>query len=253
MSRIETFGTATLYLGDCRDILPTLPKVDAVIVDPPYEEEAHGSGRRLLGRTEQLRNARVREIEEAPLDFDAMDEDLRNYMAEWSAKNCNGWMLSFCQAEAISVWREAMETAGMKWRRAMVWVKPDSSPQLSGDRPAQGYESIAAAWCGEGRSVWNGGGRRGVFTYGKHDPGAGHGGRRNEHPTQKPITLMKDLVQLFTQPGHTVLDMCMGSASTGIACIDLGRPFYGIEKKLVHFDTACRRIDAAYRQGRLIA
>jgi len=253
MTRIETIGNATLYLGDCREILPTLPKVDAVITDPPYEAEAHGAGRRLLGRTDKLADSRIREIESAPLDFDAMDDDLRAFMASWSAANCSGWMLAFCQAEAVAIWRQSMESAGMKWRRAMVWVKPDSAPQLSGDRPTQGYESIAAAWCGEGRSEWNGGGKRGVFVYGKHDPGMGHGGARNEHPTQKPVALMKDLVSLFTNPGAVVLDMCMGSGTTGIACSDLGRRFVGIEKKPHHFDIACRRIEDAQRQGRLIA
>src|SRR5690606_26149019 len=114
-------------------------------------------------------------------------------------------------------WRQSMVAAGMSWRRAMVWVKPDSSPQLSGDRPAQGYESIAAAWAGPGRSEWNGGGRRGVFTYGKHDPGCGHGGRKNEHPTQKPVRLMTDLVHLFACPGLPVLDAFTGSGSTGVA------------------------------------
>ena len=239
-------GNATLYLGDCRDILPTLPKVDAVITDPPYEEEAHGANR-ILG------SGRTREMRDRELDFEAMTDELRKDMAEWSAANCSGWMLAFCQAEAVAVWREEMEHAGMKWRRAMAWFKPDSSPQLSGDRPAQGYESIAAAWCGEGPSVWNGGGRRGVFTYGKHDQGSGHGGRRNEHPTQKPLALMKDLVALFSQPDALVLDMCMGAGSTGIACLDLGRRFIGIEKKPHYFDIACRRIEDAQRQGRLIA
>ena len=132
----KTIGNATLYLGDCRDILPTLPKVDAVITDPPYEAEAHGAGRRLLGRTDELADARVREIHVAPLDFAAMDDALRAHMSEWAAANCKGWMLAFCQAEAVAKWKTAMEAAGMKWRRAMVWVKPDSSPQLSGDRPS---------------------------------------------------------------------------------------------------------------------
>lgn len=240
-------GNATLYLGDCRDILPTLPSVDAVIVDPPYEAEAHGAGRRLLGRTDELANARVREIEVAPLDFSAIDESMRADMCEWAAQNCNGWMLAFCQAEAVANWRCAMELAGMKWRRAMVWVKPDSSPQLSGDRPAQGYESIAGSWCGAGRSEWNGGGKRGVFTFGKHDSGIGHGGRRNEHPTQKPVALMRELVGLFSNPDEAVMDMCMGSGTTGVAAVQMGRRFIGIEREPKYFEIACRRIEDAQR------
>lgn len=192
-------------------------------------------------------------MDAAPLDFAPLDDQLREAICQWSATNCAGWLLAFCQAEAVADWRAAMEEAGAAWRRAMVWVKPDSSPQLSGDRPAQGYESIAASWCGTGGSRWNGGGKRGVLTFNKHDPGNGHGGKSNEHPTQKPIALMSELVNLFTQPGALVADVCMGSGSTGIACHLLGRSFIGIEREPKYFDIACRRIEDAQRQGRLIA
>jgi DNA modification methylase len=247
MANPVVIGDATLYLGDCRDILPMV-RADHVLTDPPYEAEAHGEGRRLLGRTAELKDARVREIEAAPLDFDAMTPELRAHVCAWAADSCSGWMLAFCQAEAVATWREAMEAAGAKWRRAMVWVKPDSSPQLSGDRPAQGFESIALAWCGTGPSRWNGGGKRGVFTYGKHDPGMGHGGGANEHPTQKPRLLMADLVALFTNPGELIADPFMGSGTTGIAAIQAGRRFVGIEKSPHHFAVACRRIADAWSQ-----
>lgn len=250
--RVETIGDATLYNGDCREILACI-RADHCITDPPYEAEAHGAGRRLLGRTAELSDARVREIEAAPLDFAAMDEELRDHVCAWAAESCSGWFLAFCQAEAVATWRAAMEQGGAKWRRAMVWIKPDSSPQLSGDRPAQGFESIASAWCGDGKSTWNGGGKRGVFTYGKHDPGQGHGGGANEHPTQKPRLLMADLVSLFTNPGESIADPFMGSGTTGVAAIQLGRRFCGIETNPAHFAVACRRIEQAVNQGQLFA
>lgn len=250
--RVETIGAATLHLGDCRDVLPVL-RCDHVITDPPYEAEAHGAGRRLLGRTAELKDARVREIEAAPLDFAALTDELRQHLCAWAAESCSGWLLAFCQAEAVSTWRAAMEAGGAKWRRAMVWVKPDSSPQLSGDRPAQGFESIAAAWCGDGGSRWNGGGKRGVFTYGKHDPGMGHGGGANEHPTQKPRLLMAELVALFSSHGELIADPFMGSGTTGVAAIQAGRRFVGIERDPRYFDIACRRIEQAYNQRPLFA
>jgi site-specific DNA-methyltransferase (adenine-specific) len=250
--RKEVIGNATLYLGDCREILPVIGRVGAVVTDPPYSAEAHSPGRRVMGRTEAGSDYRVRKLDASPLDFDMLDDDMRDFVCRWSAEQCDGWLLAFCQAEQVSGWRESMETAGAAWRRAMVWVKPDSSPQLSGDRPAQGYESIASAWCGGGRSRWNGGGRRGVFTFGKHDPGMGHGGRSNEHPTQKPVGLMVELLDLFTNRDTPVVDMFMGSGTTGVACHNLGRPFIGIEQKPAYFDIACRRIEDAQRQGRLI-
>lgn len=245
--RQEIIGNARLYCGDCREVLPLIGTVGAVITDPPYNAEAHGPNRILArGRTREMR-----EMRERALDFDAMTGDLQDFVSAWAAKNCDGWMLSFCQAEAVASWRESMEAAGQKWRRAMVWVKPDSSPQLTGDRPAQGYESIAAAWCGDGRSVWNGGGRRGVFTFTKHDAGFGHGGKSNEHPTQKPVALMDELVHLFSERGAFVCDPFMGSGTTGVACLRTDRNFIGIEKDLRYFDMACRRIEAAHAQMRL--
>jgi DNA modification methylase len=242
--RKEQIGDCTLYLGDCREVLPILQKVDCVLTDPPYEAEAHDPGRRLLSIGGTSRRALV----EAPLDFGKMSADLRAFVAQECVSRCDGWLLAFCQAEAVSIWRDAMENAGASWRRAMVWVKPDSSPQLSGDRPDQGYESIAASWCGSGRSEWNGGGSRGVYIVGKHDNGCGHGGQPNEHPTQKPIALMSELVRLFTKSAHTVLDPFMGSGTTGVASAKLGRKFIGIEIEPKYFDIACRRIEQAYAQ-----
>lgn len=247
MATVEQIGNATLYLGDCRDVLASLQDpVGTVITDPPYEEEAHAANR-ILG------SGRDRAMRERALDFAPMTDGLRQEVSGQFARLCDGWVLCFSQAEAIAAWRAAMVSAGMSWRRAMVWVKPDSSPQLSGDRPAQGYESIAAAWNGEGRSRWNGGGRRGVFTFGKHDAGYGHGGQKNEHPTQKPVRLMVELCGLFAAAQRPVLDAFMGSGSTGVACIELGLPFIGIESNPGHFKTACRRIEDAQRQATLFA
>lgn len=250
MSAPIFIGDATLYLGDCRNFLPSI-RCDHVITDPPYEDEAHGAGKRVLGRG--TAEVGKRQLHEGSLNFAAMDEELRDHVCAWAGESCSGWFLAFCQAEAVAIWRSAMEVGGAKWRRAMVWVKPDSSPQLSGDRPAQGFESIAASWCGIGGSVWNGGGKRGVFTYGKHDPGQGHGGKSNEHPTQKPRLLMSELVGLFSNPGDLIADPFMGSGTTGVAALQAGRRFVGIEKDPEFFKIAVRRIQQAYDQRALFA
>ncbi len=245
--KVERIGAATLYLADCREVYPLLPSAGAVITDPPYEAEAHGAGRRVLSRGRS--QGRARACDAAPLPFAPIAEAERDALARWAAGACSGWLLAFCQAEAVAAWRASIEAAGASWRRAMVWVKPDGSPQLSGDRPAQGYESIAAAWCAGGGSRWNGGGRRGVFTRPKHDPGVGHGGACNAHPTQKPVALMRELIALFTWPGDLVADPFMGSGTTGVAALALGRSFIGIERDPAYFDLACARIERAQAQG----
>ena len=249
MNRVEHIGDATLYLGDCFKIIGTMPPFDHVITDPPYDAEAHTLQRRTLG----LGISKSRKLENSALPFPPLSGADRELICTTVAYKASGWFLAFCQAESAGDWREAMVRSGAKWRRAGVWVKPDSSPQLSGDRPACGHEAIAMSWCGRGRSHWNGGGSRAVWTFPKHDPGFGHGGLANAHPTQKPLRLMRKLVSDFTQAGETVCDLFMGSGTTGVACANLGRKFIGIEISEKYFDIACERIAAAYAQGRLFA
>ena len=91
---------------------------------------------------------------------------------------------------------------------------------------------------------WNGGGHHAVWVCNIE-----HG----EHPTQKPLTLLVDCVKKFTDEGETVLDPFVGSGTTGVACVKLGRNFIGIEKRTDYFELACRRIEAAHKQRNLFA
>jgi site-specific DNA-methyltransferase (adenine-specific) len=222
-----------VWLGDCAEVLGSLREVDHVITDPPYETEAH---------TLQRRARRGAGVNVEPLSFEPITAALREQVAQEITRVSNGWALLFCQAEAVAAWRDVLTAAGAIYKRSMVWIKPDGQPQYSGDRPGMGYESIVAAWCGEGRSRWNGGGRHGVFQCNKGEQ------ERTGHQTQKPQRLMRDLVALFTNVGDVVLDPFMGSGSTGVAAVRLGRGFIGIEQDAGHFDTCCRRISVALAQ-----
>lgn len=241
-------GKAELWHGDCLEVMEALQTVDHVITDPPFDAEAHTQQRRALGRGEEHGR---RDILKAALPFAALTEEQREAAAKRVVTLAQGWALVFCQAEAVGSWRACLETAGAKWRRAMVWIKPDGMPQFTGDRPGMGYESIAAAWCSDGKSKWNGGGKHGVFTVPKHDAGSGHGGSANPHPTQKPVRLMRQLVMLFSDKGEAILDPFMGSGTTGVAAVEEDRRFVGIELNREYFDLACQRIEAAQQQMRL--
>jgi site-specific DNA-methyltransferase (adenine-specific) len=233
--REEVIGDARLFLGDCREVLPTLGKVDAVVTDPPFEKEAHTP----IRRTQRSIRTGVHDA----LDFEAITDDLRLMLPTWAFRNCSGWLLAFCQVEAVSIWRDAMEDAGLKYKRGMAWVKPDSSPQFNGQGPAQGYECIASGWCGAGYSKWNAGGKRGVYIHNTNQPG-----RHGVHPTEKPVSLLSEIIGDFTEVGSLVLDPFMGSGTTGVACAKLGRRFIGIELDEAYFNVACRRIEKAYAQ-----
>jgi len=228
-------GPHTIFHGDCADVLPSLGVVDAMITDPPFEQECHAAVRRTA--------ASIKTKTAVQLNFAPMSQDLRAFIPAWASENCTGWLIAFCQVEAVSAWRDAMEAAGLKYKRGMAWIKPDSSPQFNGQMPAQGFECMASAWCGTGHSRWNGGGRRGVFTALTNQPD-----RQGEHQTEKPIPLMRELVSLFSDDGATVLDPFAGSGTTGIACQRLGRRFIGVELDPNWFNLACRRLEATMAQ-----
>lgn len=218
----------TIYNGDCRDILPTLSPVDLVLTDPPFEKEAHTLQRRMK------RGGGVMKVE--PLPFAKISDDLRKASALAMAGLCSKWILTFCQIEAVPIWRREYEVCGLTYKRTCIWVKPDGMPQYSGDRPGMGYETFVAMH-GPGRSFWNGGGRHGVFTFNKTE-----GNGPQPHPTTKPLKLMMSLVNLFSKHGDIVLDPFMGSGTTLRAAKDLGRKGIGIEIEERYCEIAARRL-----------
>lgn len=234
--RIERIGACELHLGDCRDILPAIGAVDHVISDPPYEDELHGA----IGRIRRNDGRTMCQ----DFGFSGVNSD-RAEFAHIVCEASRGWVILFTLAEGVRAWRDDMQAVGAKWDTTLAWVKPDASPRFNGQGAARGFECAVTAWCGKGHRSWNGGGRRGVFTHCCNTE------REGVHPTEKPVRLMMDLVSLYTQPEQFIADPFMGSGTTGVACVKLGRRFLGIEQDATHFATACRRIEAAYRQADL--
>lgn len=234
MSRVEVIGEATLYLGNSLEIMQTL-KADHMIGDPPYEASLHDSKNKLQTR---LRSDKGPDLK--GLDFDAID-DIRKEVVRLGSEVCDGWFIAFCTVEGTYPWAAEINASVMKYKRACIWIKPDSTPQLNGQGPAQGYECFVAAWNGSGHARWNSGGKRGVYTH------CVNTNRHGGHPTEKPVTLMAEILTDFTNVGQTILDPFMGSGTTGVACLQLRRKFIGIEMNENYFDLACRRIEQASR------
>ena len=195
-------GNATLYMGDCMDILPTLDKVDAVITDPPY-----GLGYRLQGGTWGNKHGGVDwDKEPHPGVFDAIklaDKSIvwgGNY---YSLPPSRGWL---------------------------AWCKRDAVPSMA---------SIEFAWTSmDMNSKWI-----------DHTIAATNS-ERVAHPTQKPLKVMVWCLG-FVGDSETILDPFMGSGTTGVAAIQLGRNFIGIEREPKYFNIACERIEQAVAQGQL--
>lgn len=233
--RREVIGDCVLYLGDSLEIMPEIGRVSHVICDPPYEAVMQDKWGVL---SKQSPSSHVRH---ETLGFQSIDE-IRNDVAATVSKICDGWFIAFCMAEGVRAWRDSIELSGARYKRALVWVKPDAMPQFNGQGPSVGHEMMVSAWCGAGHSKWNGGGRPGTFVFTKNTSGG------SVHPTQKPLPLISELVSLFSFAGETVCDPFLGSGTTLVACAKLGLKGIGIELDEGHFDSACRRVEEAYRQ-----
>ena len=226
--RVETIGLATLYLGDCREIAPTLERPAAVISDPPY-------GVALNTRTAGTRRHRGQAFGlTRSADFPAVIGDEAPF-------DVSCWLGA---ADAVVLWGAnhfGMMPGASRW---LVWDK------RCGGTPDDNAD-CELAWSNVGgparihRQVW-----RGFFREGEEN--AAVSGAK-EHPTQKPVALMRWCIeQAKVPPGGLILDPYMGSGSTGVAAVEMRHPFVGIEIEPRYFDIACRRIEAAQRQGDLL-
>lgn len=195
-------GNATLYLGDCMDILPTLPRVDAVITDPPYG----------IGITKSNRLAVSRGMGGGTWDDEAPPADLITAIVNHGdvAILWGGNYFGLPSTRCPLVWdkqNEGRDFADFE----MAWSNVDSVARIFRMRP-MGMD----------------------------------GGK--VHPTQKPERLMRWCIEQVGNP-ETILAPFMGSGTTGVAAIQMGRKFIGIEREPQYFDIACRRIEAAAAQG----
>jgi len=205
-------GNATLYLGDCREILPTLPKVDAVITDPPYGiayKSPSGAGKCERGDYPVIEGD-TEPFDPTPwLDFPEVVLFGANHFADKLPPSA-AWL----------VWdkRDGM-TPNNNSDCELAWKKSGGSARLV-------------------RHLWNG-----MLKDSEKDV-------RREHPTQKPVAVMEWVIGQCKRP-NLVLDPYMGSGTTGVACINLGLRFIGCEIDPRYFDIACRRIEDAQRQARM--
>lgn len=220
--REEIIGRARLILGDCRDVLPTLSKVDAVVTDPPYGigESAGKAKTRTSGLTSKVRNAQVyrRDYGDDNWDDQPIDDEL---MA--AVRAAGKWNIIFggnyYALPATSCW--------------LVWDK------LNGNTD---FADCELAWTNLPKAV-----RRIQYLW----KGCMRANRevRGDHPTQKPIGVMKWAIGHLPDNAVTILDCFAGSGTTGVAAVQMGRNFIGIEREPKYFDIACKRIEDAQRQG----
>jgi len=211
--RVETIGNAVLYMGDCREVLPTLGRVDAVVTDPPY-------GIKWDGRVSVGKNGHGNTAARAlHYGVTIKGDDTPFDPAPW---------IGYPQ---VILWGCNHFAARLPVGTTLVWIK----------RMDGGFGSFLSdaevAWKKDGHGVYC---RRDTSLMGET--------LERAHPTQKPVGIMEWCVGMTD---GIVLDPFMGSGTTGVACARLGRRFIGVELEPKYFDIACRRIEQAQRQADL--
>lgn len=203
-----------IYHGDCRSILPQLDGCDHVITDPPYSKETNIGARSTVSQPFTIQKF---------IDFKHVDADtIREAFELCQAKR---WVVA-----TIDIWHVSelknIPPKNMKFIRYGVWVKPNSAPQFTGDRPGSGWEAVAILHNDKTKMSWNGGGHHAVWIY-NIVSGGGH---------------KKDIIQKFTDPGELILDPFMGSGTILRAAKDLGRRAIGIEMEEKYCQIAVKRL-----------
>lgn len=207
-------GNAELWCGDCLEILPTLGKVDAVITDPPYGMKWDGKvspGPNGHGGARKAKHYGVTIIGD-DTSFDPSP---------------------FLHFQKVVLFGANHFARFLPRGTTLIWVKR--------------FDGGFGSFLSDAEVAWSKGGH-GVYCF--RDTSLMADTANRDHPTQKPLPLMRWCIKQTGNP-ELVLDPYMGSGTTGVACMNLGRKFIGIEIDRKYFDIACERIDRAQRQGQL--
>lgn len=212
--RVETIGPATLYLGDCAQVLADLPRFDALVTDPPYGIRADENAARSGGKHGWKYHGETAWDRERPPPglFEALLRQT-DHQIIWGGNYFTD-----------------MLPPTMQW---LIWDKCQRDFSLA---------DFEVAWSSQWKAS-----RRMYYSRGK----ALLDGK--EHPTQKPVEVMAWCLDQLPAVVRSVLDPFMGSGTTGVAAVGRGLTFTGIEVDPAYFEIACRRIEAALRQPRLFS
>ncbi len=253
MFRVNT-GDASLYHGDCLEVLPTLPvaSIDLVLSDPPYGTTACKW--------------------DSIIPLDKMWSDLHRI-----SKDNTAYVFTACQPFTTVLGNSNLQELRYAW----AWVKNYSTGFLNAKtHPLRAHEDILVFYKKQptynpqfwystpykGKTATSGS-RKSSECYRPIDDRTtgSEDGRRyprsvleiardlsHHHPTQKPVALMEYMILTYTNLGDTVLDFTMGSGTTGVAAMNTGRKFIGIEQDDTYFEVAQKRIEAAQQRLQMV-
>jgi site-specific DNA-methyltransferase (adenine-specific) len=235
---------STIYNADCFDVFHLIPdkSIDCIITDPPYGttackwdsvipfDEMWGQLNRIIKP-----NAAIVLFGSEPFSSALRMSNIKNYKYDWTWNKIKPGAFAVAKykplgnTENISVFAlnkhnyyPIMES--QKPRTGKIYASSDSASVKYNDGLLRNYDEKYP---------------KTLITFSNAN------NKGKQHPTQKPIELMEYLIKTYTKENETVLDFTMGSGTTGVACVNTGRKFIGIEKEKNYFDIAVKRIKEA--------
>lgn len=231
-------GRAVLYRGDAFRVMPDIPEVDALITDPPYCSGGMYRADRAKSVSDKYEQGGQKN-NRAPFAGDGKDQRVfMSWAEQWlraAPLKIGGRVMVFTDWRQLPAVTDVMQWADLNWRGLLAWDKGAAARA-----PHKGYARHQAEYV-----VWGTNGPCPVATHGGPWPGVYfHSVRQSDkhHMAGKPTALMADLCQ-HVEPDGIILDPFMGSGTTGVAALQTGRRFIGVEIDPGHFATACARIE----------
>lgn len=222
----------TLHLGDCRDILGDIPPADALLTDPPYKVTSGGFGSLEGGFSGWIKDSYDNKGSIVACDIGWADWLKPAFLS--LAPQAHAYIFSNDRNLPVA-WREA-ENAGFEFHRLLTWDKKTALPNRW---YIQNCEFVLFMRKGKAFQI-NECGTMALQSIFQRDQSA--------HPTEKPVSLCETYIENSTRLGGLVLDPFCGSGTTGVAAVNRGRRFVGIEIEQRWFDIACRRIEDALKR-----
>ena len=212
-----------LWHGDCLELMKNIPdgSVDLVLTDPPYGIDFQSNFRK--NKFNKIEN-------DIAVNAEFLDE-CKRVLKDTGAFYC------FTRWDVYPSWIEQIRKR-FKVKNCIVWFKRGGG--LGDLKKGYIYNHEFIIYCAEKNHRLNGKRRNDVFEFAKDAPST------YVHPTQKPISLLKEIIERSSNEGGVVLDCFMGSGSTGVACVNTNRRFIGIELDDGYFNIAKKRIEEAY-------
>jgi len=249
MVRTLKKGCAAIRLihGDCLEVMVDIPdgSVDAVIADPPYGTTAckWDSVIPLEPMWEQLKrvikpNGAIVLFGSQPFTTALISSNLKEFRYCWVWDKKKGGSPLLSKIQPIRVTEDVAVFGKGKLTYNPIMTEREK-PKRRGRNTGKVSETTGNSFTGDK-----------IYThkYPKNIIEVSNANQKGKvHPTQKPVALMEYLIRTYTNEGETVLDNCMGSGTTGVACVNTNRNFIGIELVPTYFDIACKRIEEAQR------